>query len=57
MKQSGRRRRLLTPAPFMCFNWLNRTVNNDWRTEEEVLAWISAGYTGLPEILAFAPRG
>ena len=47
MKQSGRRRRLSA----------NQTVNNDRRTEEEVLARISAGYTILPEILAIAPRG
>ena len=32
------------------------TVNNDRRTEEEVLAPISVGYTGTPEILALVPR-
>lgn len=32
----------------------NLTVNYDWRTEDQVLSWISAGYTGSPEILAIA---
>ena len=34
----------------------NLTVNNDRRTEEEILARISAGYTRNPEILAAVPE-